>query len=117
MTDTPYVKCAVLHKNGLFLEAAPGCAEELWIFLGKNVGWGRFTELPFQPGTFGLCEVLPEPSPGHNPESVVQGVLWRRLEAIAADQQISAYLADLESHGRGFCHKLFYEFTGFRIGI
>ena len=67
-------------------------ADDFWMFLGDLVGWGRFAlrnkRKPgcLMPTAFELVEVHPVSCPAPSPAVYIPNALWRRKEALEAEQ-------------------------------
>lgn len=87
---------ALIHPNGFFINTDQ--QEDFWVLFSKDVGWGRFTmirpsqEFTADGGLFVLREMRPADEPSPYPVVQASDVLWRRREAIEAEQSISSYL-------------------------
>lgn len=85
----------VFHPNGVFVQA--NVMFDFWFFLGKHIGWGRFTMIrpceEFSPGgaEFELAEILPADAKHPDPKISDTGVLWSRREALEAEMTMPLY--------------------------
>lgn len=91
---------AIVFANGLVcIECDPGNITEFWVELGKEIGWGKFTEVKtlYKKKTrpFRLTEVRPAHNPVPSPIASSLGVLWRRKAAISAQRAFGAYYSGL----------------------
>ena len=93
------VNALVSAKWGIYLEVE-NRKDDFWLFLGSAAGWGRFRQIGKRIKTpyrecFELVEVLPAHSQVPNPLLSIEGVLWRRQEAILAEMTIQTVRRDL----------------------
>ena len=101
-----HVTAAVFHAKGMFFEAE-GREEDFWLFLGRNAGWGRFSNKKTA-GPFELVEIVPANSTPPDCVESITCVLWRRQDAVLADKKLRKHNNPLWKIWYNFKYKYLY---------
>lgn len=76
--------------------------KEFWVELVYGRSYAKFHQLDATPTDFVAVEVVSGYFPDLHPTASLQGVLWTRRAAVEADQEISAFEADLARRSSRF---------------